>query len=87
MQGTTSVASFTGGLVSFGIFFVILIYASYKLIHIVFRTNPNVSSYYELNFFDSSEVFYFKDRASGWPSVSKLTLIRSLRMICAKLRT
>ena len=44
------------------IFFVMMMYASYKLIHLVWRTNPNVSSYYEMNYFDSTEVVNFKEK-------------------------
>ena len=35
MRGATSVASFTGGVLSFSIFVVMMMYASFKLIHLV----------------------------------------------------
>ena len=62
MRGTTTVASKAGGVLSFSIFFILLMYATLKMIQLLGRANPNVSSYYEQNFFDSSEVINFKEK-------------------------
>mmetsp|Transcript_31913 Transcript_31913/g.39629 ORF Transcript_31913/g.39629 Transcript_31913/m.39629 type:complete len:121 (-) Transcript_31913:819-1181(-) len=62
MRGRDSVSSWPGGLLSFAILFVILIYGALKLVMLVSRANPNVSTYLEQNFFDSSERMNLKER-------------------------
>ena len=61
MRGRTTVASWPGGILSFSIFFIILIYATLKMLQLISRKNPNVSSYIEKNFFDSSHRVNFKE--------------------------
>lgn len=60
MRGRTSISSWPGGALSFAIFFIIMIYATLKMIQLLSRANPNVSSYIEKNFFDSSHIMNFK---------------------------
>ena len=61
-RGQTTVASWPGGLVSFIIAIVMMIYGAIKLVQLLNRANPNVSSYVEQNFFDSSEVIDLKEK-------------------------
>jgi len=62
MRGRTTVASWPGGIISFAIFFVILLYGTIKLIHLLSRYNPNLSAYTELNVYDSEEVINFQEK-------------------------
>ena len=62
MRGRTSIASWVGSLLSLLIFCIILIYAALKMVQLLSRANPNVSSYIEQNFFDSSDVINFKEK-------------------------
>jgi len=62
MRGRSTVASWPGGLVSFAIFFIILLYGTIKLIHLLSRHNPNLAAYTEQNVFDSSEIVSFKEK-------------------------
>ena len=62
MRGRTTVASIPGGLASFSILFIILLYGALKLTHLFSRHNPNVSSWVEKNFYDSSEIVAFKEK-------------------------
>ena len=47
-------------MLSFGLLLVMMIYGATKMVHLLSRTNPNVSSYTEQNYFDSSEVIDIK---------------------------
>ena len=62
MRGSAFVPSIAGGLLSFTIFFVMLMYATVKFIHMLNRHNPSVSSYLKSSFLDSSNIVNFKDK-------------------------
>ena len=55
IKGRKSVASWPGGMCSFAIILLLLIYGAVKVVQLLSRTNPHVSSYTEKNFYDSSE--------------------------------
>ena len=61
MRGKVFIPSIAGGVLSFSIFYVLLLYAAVKLIQLVSRANPNVSSYEQLTYFDSDNVMNLKD--------------------------
>ena len=61
MRGRTGFSTYAGALLSFAILFVMLIYGTIKLIQLNGKLNPNVSTYTEQNFFDSSNVLNLKE--------------------------
>ena len=61
-KGRTTVASWPGGIFSFAIVMVMMLYGAIKLVQLLSKTNPNISSYVEQNYFDSSEVIDMKDK-------------------------
>ena len=62
IRGRTHVPSIAGGLLSFIIFFVMLMYATLKLIQMLSRANPTVSSYLQSGVLDSTNVVNFKEK-------------------------
>ena len=62
MRGRQHISSWPGGLMSFFIFFVILIYGALKFVILVSKANPNVSTYMEQNFYDSDEKINLKEK-------------------------
>ena len=61
MRGRLFVPSMAGGVLSFTIFFVMIIYAALKMIQLFSRTNPNISSYEQTAYYDSSHVVNLKE--------------------------
>ena len=61
MRGLLYVPSIAGGVLSFTILFVMLIYASVKLIQLASRSNPNISAYESAMHFDSTNVVNLKE--------------------------
>ena len=55
MSGAKVVHTKTGGLLSFCMFVLIIIYATLKLIQLFDRDNPNVSQFLEPNVYDNRE--------------------------------
>ena len=55
LKGTSEVHTMTGGVLSFGIFVVFIIYGSIKMIQLLSKHNPQVSSVLEM------DVFTFED--------------------------
>lgn len=61
MRGKVTISTYTGALLSFAIFFVMLIYGALKMIILISRANPNVSTYTEVNFFNSDDILNLRD--------------------------
>ena len=61
MRGTYKVSTYSGAMLSFAIVIVLLLYGALKFIVLLSRSNPNVSTYTELNQFDSSDVLNLRD--------------------------
>ena len=61
MRGRSFVPSIAGGVLSFAIGFIMLMYATIKCVQMLSRANPNISSYLQTNALDSSQVVNFKD--------------------------
>ena len=55
LKGQTMVHTISGGVATFLVIVVMLIYGSIKIIHLFSKHNPNVVSVYEKNYFDYKE--------------------------------
>ena len=62
IRGKTKIASLAGAVMSFAILFVMLIYGTIKMIQLSSRTNPNITSFVQQNYFDGTNVVNFKER-------------------------
>ena len=62
VRGRTAVSSYFGALLSFAIFFVMLIYGALKMIHLLSKHNPNLSTYTDYSYFDSKDVLNLRDK-------------------------
>ena len=61
MHGRTTLPTITGGIFSFLIFTLMMIYSLTKLVQLTQRHNPQIASFEEGGLLDSSFEFNFKD--------------------------
>ena len=62
MRGRTTIPTITGGILTFLIFTLMMVYSLTKLLQLLQRHNPQVASFLEGGVLDSSLVFNFRDR-------------------------
>ena len=60
VRGKTKIASLAGAIMSFAIFTIMLIYGTIKMIQLTSRSNPNIASFVQSNYFDGTHVVNFE---------------------------
>ena len=62
LRGQNKVASTTGAIISFVILFILFLYGAVKMTQLASRSNPNITSFVQQNYFDGTNVVNFKER-------------------------